>query len=317
MQIDKLTPEQEKLIEANRLKWLDKFFKISPLDFNEELCVSAIKRLYSLANLKEPKVIIVDSPRGCRDKVLELSNNDESLIQFSYYGNASDFGWLALYDTFKKLNVEIDADTLEKFQVIIDLTEAGCFASIQLDEICVVSKYPTVLKVDNENRLHCTSGPAVSFLDGYSQYYVCGRDVDEKTFKECDDLTNARIRFKNETNEDIKSIICFIVRDRYGDQGLLDMLQATLYKESKVKHNDDYTEMLRLYRTKEKFSFLMDSKERPNQPYCWLEYTCPSTGTVYLIDTFADFEDPIEAAKYHRPAPVPFQLPYNWHLFAN
>jgi hypothetical protein len=132
-----------------------------------------------------------------------------------------------------------------------------------------------------------------------------------------DDLTKAGEIFFKEENEDIKSVICFIVRDRLGERGLLDMLKAEMYAEETVDHGPEYSETLRLYRTKEKYSFLMDSKETPNQPYCWLEYTCPSTGTVYLIDTFADFKTPIEAAKFHRPEGVPFEVDYKWEYFAN
>ena len=95
------------------------------------------------------------------------------------------------------------------------------------------------------------------------------------------------------------------------------MLKAELYAEEKVEHSEGYKETLRLYRTKESYGFLMDSKENRNQPYCWLEYTCPSTSTVYLIDTFADFKTPIEAAKFHRPAGIPFDVDYKWEYFAN
>lgn len=318
--IDSLTPEQEKLVEANRDAWLDKFFKYDPrTDFNEARAIAAIRALYKMCELAEPEVVIVDSPKAvqleCNRRAGTL--NQPTTYSFSNYGNASDYGWIAFYDTFIKLGVTIEDELMQKFRVMQEVIESGCFMSVQLEGLCVVSKHPIRIERDAENRMHSTSNAAVEFMDGYKQHYVAGRFIEAPTFEACSDLDRAREIFFNEENEDIKSVICFIVRDRLGERGLLQMLKAELYAEDTVEHSAEYSETLRLYRTKEKYSFLMDSKENPNQPYCWLEYTCPSTGTVYLIDTFADFKSPIEAAKFHRPAGVPFNLEYKWEYFAN
>jgi hypothetical protein len=40
--------------------------------------------------------------------------------------------------------------------------------------------------------------------------------------------------------------------------------------------------------------------------------TCPSTGSVYLIETCPSFTDVIESAKYLRPSNVPMDLQYLW-----
>ena len=76
-------------------------------------------------------------------------------------------------------------------------------------------------------------------MDGYKQHYVAGRFIEESTFIACDDLEKAGQIFNSEDNEDIKSIICFIVRDRLGDRGLLDMLKAELYAEETVNHTSE------------------------------------------------------------------------------
>jgi hypothetical protein len=318
--LDSLTTEQNDLVEANRDAWLAKFFSYDVrTQCDPERITNAIKALYKMCDLAEPEVVIVDSPKAaqleCNRRAGTL--NEPTTYGFSNYGNASDFGWIAFYDTFIKLGVKIEDDLMNKFNIMREVIESGCFMSIQLEGLCVVSKMPLKINRDSENRLHSTTEAAVEFMDGYKQHYVAGRFIEESTFIACDDLEKAGQIFNSEDNEDIKSIICFIVRDRLGDRGLLDMLKAELYAEETVNHTSEYTEILRLYRTREKFSFLMDSKEKPNQPYCWLEYTCPSTGTVYLIDTFADFKNPIEAAKFHRPAGVPHTVDYKWEYFAN
>jgi len=317
--IEKLTPEQEKLVEQNRDLWLDKFFNYDLSTFDEERCKKAIKALYKMCDLAEPEVVVVDSPYAvqveCNRRAGTMDN--PTTYSFSNYGNASDLGWIAFYDTFIKLGVEIEEDLMEKFKVMTEVVESGCFMSVQLEELCVVSKMPIYINRDEEHRLHSTVSSAVEFEDGYKQHYVAGRFIEPEVFEACDDLEKAGEIFFNEQNEDVKSVICFIIRDRQGERGLLEMLKAELYAEEEVVHSEDYKETLRLYRTKETYSFLMDSKENPDQPYCWLEYTCPSTGTVYLIDTFADFETPLEAAKFHRPNGIGLDVEYKWEYFAN
>jgi hypothetical protein len=316
--ITELNEDQKALIEQTRTAWLNKFFNHDPrVDFNESRARLAMEKLYDMAGLAKPEVVFVDSPTAVQDECNRRCGTVNEFYEFSFNGNAGDICWIAMYDTYMKLGVTIDPKLLADFQVLVDIVESGCFMSVQLESLCVVSKMPVMINRDAENRLHSTTGPAISFLDGTAQYYVAGRPVEQDIFLDCDDMTNARIRFRSTDNEDIKAIICFIVRDRHGEQGLLDMLEAIIYKEQTVKHSATYTETLKLYRTKERYNFLMDSKGVPNQPYCWLQYTCPSTGTVYLIDTFADFKTPLEAAKWHRPAPVPFETPYEWTFFAN
>jgi hypothetical protein len=313
-----LDEDQKVLVEQNRTAWLDKFFNHDVrVDFDESRARTAIEKLYIMAGLTKPEVVFVDSPTAVQDECNRRCGTVNQIYEFSFHGSVGDSCWVAMYDTFIKLGVKIEPSLLEQFQVMIDIIESGCFMSVQLESLCIVSKMPAMINRDSETRLHSTTGPAISFLDGTAQYYVAGRNIEPEIFLDCADITNAKIRFRSTDNEDIKAVICFIVRDLYGEQGLLDMLEAIIYKEQTVKHSDTYTETLKLYRTKESYSFLMDSKGITNQPYCWLQYTCPSTGAVYLIDTFADFETPLEAAKWHRPAPVPFETPYEWTFFAN
>lgn len=42
------------------------------------------------------------------------------------------------------------------------------------EEFCIVSDFPTVLKVDAENRSHCENGPSHQWADGWSLYHWHG-----------------------------------------------------------------------------------------------------------------------------------------------
>src|SRR3990167_6913443 len=231
-------------------------------------------------------------------------------INFSNYCNSSDFGWESFYDFFFKES-EIKIDRKEDLEMCIKFSESS-FMSIQLDGLCIVSKYPNHIYRNKSNGLHNSSGFAISFADGYGQNYVNGRYLEPKIFNNSQTIQGARKEFLKSENEDIKACIITIIKENFGNSGLMDMLNSELVDEKNIFHTKDYSEKLRLYRTKEKYSFLQNSKGEANQPYAWIEMTCPSTGNTYLIDTCPLFTDVVECAKWHRPEVVPNNLDYAW-----
>jgi len=63
--IKKLTPEQEALMAVVRDDWLDFIFK-NDQPMNEAAAKSGVAFLYGLAKLKQPRVIIKESPMACQ-----------------------------------------------------------------------------------------------------------------------------------------------------------------------------------------------------------------------------------------------------------
>jgi hypothetical protein len=45
------------------------------------------------------------------------------------------------------------------------------------EDFCMVSDFPEILKVDNENRPHCENGPSHRWRDGWSLYYWHGVSI--------------------------------------------------------------------------------------------------------------------------------------------
>jgi hypothetical protein len=118
--------------------------------------------------------------------------------------------------------------------------------------------------------------------------------------------------FNELDNEDEKGVILTLIRESRGNKGLLEFLGAELVDTKTIKHTNEYSETIKLYKTKKKYSFLQNSKGELNQPYAWINMKCPSTGTEYFIDTCPTFKDAIECAKWHRPKQVPTELSYQW-----
>lgn len=310
--IQKLSKEQIDDLDIHRDTWLNKFFNYEFYkNHNEEKTRIAMEKLYVYCGLNKPKVVLLDSPMACQLEINRLLGNTSITYEpFSVYINAEDMPWLAFYDYFMKHFDFLD-EYRSDFELIKECVEHS-YAQIQMDEICIVSKYPKKIERNLNNDLHCTTGYAIEFADGYGQHYVNGRFVEEEIFNECDSLINAKICFHKNTNEDIRAAIITIIKERFGNEGLLNMLDAIIVDEKKVDHKNGYSEIIRIYKTKTIYSFLQNSKGELNQPYAWIEFTCPSTGSIYLIDTCPTFTDAVECAKWHRPDNVPDSIDYSW-----
>ena len=212
----------------------------------------------------------------------------------------------------KELNIEHKSKkTLEKLYwlfLMSDISRCKFYKGV----VVVLRNPNNISFVDS--RLHNVNGPAYTYATGKpGGYFVNGRKVDEQLIEGSFTLQDVI----NEENEDIKSAMITIIKERHGDKGLLDFLGAVVVDEKEVEHFDGYKETLRLYKTKERYDILQDRNGNFNQPYTWSEMVCPSTGSTYLIENSADFNCALEAAKWLRPTFVPQELKYQWESFAN
>jgi hypothetical protein len=99
---------------------------------------------------------------------------------FSSYLNYSDFGWLSSYDFFNSELQFFNEKLKEKLEMIIDYINTGVFMSIQLKGLCIVCPFPTYIKRNNNNDLHCEDGHCLEFEDGYKMYCLDGIRFDRK-----------------------------------------------------------------------------------------------------------------------------------------
>lgn len=79
-----------------------------------------------------------------------------------------------------------------------------------LDNVCIVSQKPSVINLDDQNRLHCEDGPALSYVGGFDIYSINGVRVDEYVVANPEKITIDDI--KNEKNQEVKRIKV----ERYG-----------------------------------------------------------------------------------------------------
>jgi len=195
--------------------------------------------------------------------------------------------------------------------------KSNIYSAIFTEAVCIVSKFPKAIHRNSNNDLHSTNESAVEWasfsdLTKWECFYVNGRLIDKQIFSKVVENKMTFEEFVKIQNEDEKGIIISMIKENKGNEGLLNFLQAVEVDSKTIRHTKDYSETIKLFKTKQSYSFLQNSKGELNQPYAWIHMVCPSTRTEYLIDTCPTFTDAIECAKWHRPKQVPKELKYEW-----
>lgn len=82
-----------------------------------------------------------------------------------------------------------DAKTASIWMPTLRAFEAGAYAAWVTEDEVFVATIPTVVKTDDERRLHCENGPAFVWLDGIDEYYWHGTNVPKEWITDKSSLT--------------------------------------------------------------------------------------------------------------------------------
>ncbi len=183
--------------------------------------------------------------------------------------------------------------------------------------VALVLRMPKKILRNNVG-FHCpTNEGAIQYSSKEKFHYLNGRKVPDWVYDKYFSKTLTFEDFTKEVNEDVKGCIVTLIKENEGNEGLLKFLSANLVDEKTLTHTNGQKETLKLYKTKNKFTFAKDSNGRENVELSWLEETCPSTGQTYLIDVCPTLNTALDAAKFCRPKHVDLNVEYNWEQFTN
>lgn len=269
--IEKLTPEQEALIPIVRDEWIKRLSSGAAVD--KEACTAGVNWLYTFSQLAVPRIIFTDSPLAAQLIVYNCKKGnwpqnswefipditskvpeDIEYESFAWYGSIADYGWVAFVDYFERIGVVSNED-FTKFK---NLLLSNVYDMIQMDEVCVVSSLPEVVRRDSEDRLHSLDGPAISWRDGFKLYYLWG-----VAFKE--DLYTGVISGSLPVSE-------ILTLEN------MEQRMAAL----KVYGPEKYLDSAKHMATSERGNSLYVFKDMFSSPQYAVKYKCPSTGRVYV-----------------------------------
>jgi len=118
------------------------------------------------------------------DSVEDMRMTYES---FAYYGNISDYSWVAFYDYFDSIWIDIGKDK-DNFYIFRDMILWWVYDMIQYENYCIVIELPESFSQNSSKQLHNEKWPAIRFKDGYELYRLNGIKIDSK--EEFDKIVN-------------------------------------------------------------------------------------------------------------------------------
>ena len=215
--------------------WIKRAMRTDPIELVK--ITDAIKRLYAAANLKEPRVIIVPSPRimafsgGFSAAIWWLRKNPnnpfmyaatddatiaatrDALVQFflscskrwyeCYQGGNMWAGWTSYVQAMRDV-LNLKLPIFEKYQAWEDAAIYGGFRWMH-EEFCIVSDFPEVLKKDDQNRPHCDNGPSHRWRDGWEIYFIHGVKVNRQIVMHPETITIDQVR--QEKNAEVRRVM--------------------------------------------------------------------------------------------------------------
>jgi hypothetical protein len=320
MKLTKLTESQKARLSEIRSEYITKFLDggYAARKINKEIALAVIEFVYSIIKKPMPKVYVVSSPIAAQRLANKLKGTEKKFYTFGTYLTMRWASFYAYYDTFIEFGI-LDPNKFAKYFKLREFVHSGIEFTIEFENAIIISQPAIYYKREN-GRLHCLTGPACEWEDGYKIYAIRGRRMPSWIFEKFKSKTLTKEMFINEQNEDVKAGINELFESEK-EGAMMHFLGAEEVDRCVITHDiynpitlviESQTEELILYKTSEKFKEETDLKGRSNVPLAWISMRCPSTESQYLIPTDSSFLTAIEAAKYHRPE-IPVEVEYKWN----
>lgn len=171
--IEELTVEQDHLMATIAAE-----YEAIALSGDDSYNVGEIRKgidfIYSMADLKPPEIVICNSPM---EMAIEAELKKGETID--YLGCGYDSGWTAFYDFMQRIGVDYEKEW--QFEAWRDfITKSGVFATVLCENVAFVCIRPDQVHRNKEDELHNGKGMAISWRDGYGDFYLNGVSVNEE-----------------------------------------------------------------------------------------------------------------------------------------
>ena len=229
--IDALTKEQTALFPEYIDRWTHIGLSTEPA--NRPAAEEGVRQAYAVAGLPPPRIVWCSSPlamaltRAVVQKLPDAAPGDsvgDSLwdsvgasvwasvgasVRASVWASVWDSGygqhdanWIGFYGYFRDaLGLTAQTDKLNGLRLLTE--NAGWY--LPHEYICWISERTSVVHQDSRHRLHCETGPALSYPDGWSLYRWHGVEVPGWVIERPDTITLEAIR--TEQNAEVRRVM--------------------------------------------------------------------------------------------------------------
>ena len=175
--LDQLTAEQQAMLPGIRDEWLRCGLSTEPA--NRQLAEEGVREAYRAAGLEPPALMIwLDSPMaGAYGQAIlqtipmpkaqvwaQVGDQVGAQVNRSAYGS-SDMGWVAWFKAMQAIGVTLPA-AAETIAAVSE--QVGWWWPFE--NAVIATERPRIIKFDGEKRLHCETGPAIEYADGFAIY---------------------------------------------------------------------------------------------------------------------------------------------------
>ena len=181
-------------------------------------------------------------------------------VRFSWCCFAYDGDWAAFYSYWERIGIFKH----EGFERYIKYLRATPFMAVFLEGLAVVCEPPHYIQRDSEGRLHCETGPALEWLDGFKLYFWHGVEVGEDLIMHPERITREDIL--SEGNAEKRRCIMEKLEGRFAELLGLETMDIGSLNGREVMS----------LRTKEKDDIVDDY-------LYFVRVLCPSTGRMYHL----------------------------------
>lgn len=182
--IESLTPEQTAKMSEYKDKWCEIGLSTERVDF-EKARAALIKSYESGGvNTNKLEVLFAAGPTEAVKIAAKYGITADEALGSILYGSHSA-GWLSFYDFC--IN-ELSVTGCDKIAGLIELAKTSGWV-VAFDELAIISDRPTKNSFDEQGRVHCEDGPAISYRDGTEVYVWHGTTIPENWIKDKSSLT--------------------------------------------------------------------------------------------------------------------------------
>ena len=177
--ITSLTPDQEAQMSVYRDKWIKIGLCTDPIDTDSAR--AAVELLYARGGLTAPeKIVFARGPRHAK----ELLGKDHSVTDSCVYGN-HEAAWISFYDFMQNVcGIDFEGKLDGLMAVATECGWVSCY-----DTMAVIQDRPLHIKMDEDNRLHSETGPAILYADGFAVYAWHGVRIPREWIEDKANLT--------------------------------------------------------------------------------------------------------------------------------
>lgn len=279
MKLTKLTDEQRRLVKANKNRFISKFLNNEKI--NEATTIELVAFIYSLIGKPMPKIYKVGDPLSGQRLANKLKGTQNIYYQFGTYTSIYWASFYAYYETYVDLGI-ITEEKFPKYFKLRKFIDSNIFFTIQFEKAIIVVEKPMIC-LKNENGLHCTTGKAIQWKNGYGQYYINGRNLSEKYFKSISDKTFKMEDFVNERNEEQKSTCIAFMQEKYGDEYLVDFFREHLKEVDTFVDKKDKKYLEGTTKGMNVGVYTLFKGKINNEKIAYVRCYCPSTDRMFFL----------------------------------